>query len=563
VSEETRRSAISRYWPVLLVVVVAAGVLAVGAQGGDDDDTGRSGTTPTSTDSGSGVAGPPALAFFEGEDPLSAPDCDPDTGRLMIPMVYAPNCVPLWEEGRDNGGGTHAGVTATEITIAIYQAQDNAEASAAVADATGQEALPAAETEANRQQVFDVMNALWETYGRTVTFEMLRASGSASDDAAAKADAIRAATEIGAFAVIGGPTGTKAFAEELAARRLVCICADSYPAERYVEWAPYVYGSGISSTWRNTFMADLLVSLAGQPAEHAGDALVGTERRFGLVHYETVDEVYKTAAEALVRDAAAEGIEIMRLPYVLDLATAQENARTMVARMKSGGVTSVILSGDPFMPYFVTNEATSQDWYPEWIMSGAGLVDTAVAGRSYDQAQWRHAFGLSTLLARIDPAAVQDDDNFVAWHLGRTLTSYPSIISAPTLFTGIQLAGPHLTPETFRDGLFSFERTSGYVTNWGVSWGTELWPMPDYTGADDVTLIWWDPDAEGPHETQDEGQSGLGMWRYVDGGKRYARGELAGVDPVFFDTAGTSLLLAERPEADRVPDYPRRASRRG
>ena len=554
--------ALKRYWPVLAVVAVVAAALGVGALGGGDDDDDDASAAPVASRTET-ADGPPALAAFEGEDPLAAPDCDPDTGRLMIPMVYAPNCVPVWDDARDNGGATWQGVTADEVVVAIYVGQDDAEATAAVEEATGQTALPAEETRANRQKVFDTLNDLWETYGRTVRFEMLDASGSASDDAAAKADAIRAATEVGAFAVLGGPTGTKAFAEELAAREVICICAESYPAERYQEWAPYIWGSGISSTFRNAFLVDLLEGLAGSPAEHAGEALQATERRFGLVHYETVDEVYKVAAEQLVTDLAALDIEILRLPYVLDLATAQENARTMVARMKSEGITSVVLSGDPFMPYFVTNEATSQDWYPEWIMTGAGLVDTAVAGRSYDQTQWAHAFGLSTLLARVDPAADDPNDNFVAWHLGEELTSYPSIIGAPTIFNGIHLAGPNLTPETFRDGLFSLDPTAGFITNWAVSYGAELWGVDDYTGADDVTLIWWDPDAEGPHETQDEGETGRGMWRYVDGGRRYQRGDLDGVTPRFFDEAGTSLLLPERPAVDESPDYPRREGRSG
>jgi len=561
---EERRSVIGRYWPVLVVVAVAAVALGVGALGGGDDGDAASSTgsgTATTAESTGAAEGPPALAAFEGQDPLSAPDCDPETGRLMIPMVYAPNCVPLWDDSRDNGGATYPGVTADEIKVVIYDAEANAEVTAAVEDAIGRELTPEEENAANREKVFEAMNALWETYGRTVVFEMLAASGAANDDAAAKADAIRAAEEMDAFAVIGGPTGTKAFAEELAARQVICLCAEGYPQEAYERWSPYVYSASIGSDLRYTYVEDLVESLAGKPAEYGGDAVKDVERKFALVHYETVDEAYGAAAEAFVEEMASRGIDVDRLPYVLDLGTAQETAGTMVARMKSDGVTSIVFSGDPFMPYFLATEATSQDWFPEWVITGTAGTDTAVAGRRYPQDQWSHAFGLSTLLARVRPEAADPNDNFVAWYLGEELSTYPQIFTAPTLFTGIQLAGPDLTPETFRAGLFSWKPTGGFITNWGLSFGSQLWDVEDHTGADDVVLVWWDPTAEGPHEAQEAGESGAGLYRYLDGGRRYSRGELAGVSPTFFDPSGTVTLLDERPPADQAPDYPRRTGR--
>lgn len=560
-NEDNGRSLIGRYWPVIVVVALAAAALGFGAlRGGDKEDA--AGSEPAAPSAAEGSP-PPALAAFGGVDPLSAPDCDRTTGRLMIPMVYAPNCVPLWETDRDNGGATYQGVTADEIKIAIYDAEGDAEVTAAIEDAIGRPLTPAEENDLNREKVFSALNDLWETYGRTVTYVMLPASGPANDDAAAKADAIRAATELKVFAVIGGPTGTKAFAEELAARKVVCMCAESYPAGTYEKWAPFVYGAAISTTWRYTFLGELIKKLAGKPAEFAGDELTATERQFALVHYETADGAYKVAADAFIADMAEANIDVANMPYILDLATAQETAGTIVAKMKDDGVTSVIFAGDPFMPSFLAIEATSQDWYPEWIISGSALTDTAAAARRYDQSQWKHAFGLSTLLARIDPAFTEAEGNFVSWHLGETLSSYPEIITAPSLFTGIQLAGPDLTPETFRDGLFSFAPTKGFTTNWGVSWGTGLWESPDYTAADDVTLVWWDPTAKGPHEEQAAGESGDGMYRYVDGGRRYGRGELDGAHPTFFADAGTVLLYDERPASDSTPIYKPRKGRSG
>lgn len=72
---------------------------------------------------------------------------------------------------------------------------------------------------------------LYETYGRTVRLVTVEASGGAADDAAARADAIRIADDVGAFAAIGGPSQTNAYADELAARGVLCLCVNSQPRE--------------------------------------------------------------------------------------------------------------------------------------------------------------------------------------------------------------------------------------------------------------------------------------------------------------------------------------------
>jgi len=91
--------------------------------------------------------------------------------------------------------------------------------------------------------------------------------------------------------------------------------------------------------------------------------------------------------------------------YQLDPARLQEQAASAIARFKEAGVTSIIFSGDPIAPGTFTTEATNQDYFPEWIITGSALVDTTVAARSFDQEQWANAFGISPLAARVDPTA--------------------------------------------------------------------------------------------------------------------------------------------------------------
>ena len=63
----------------------------------------------------------------------------------------------------------------------------------------------------------------FELYGRTVNLVTFEGTGGATDDVAARADAARIAEEYKPFVVLGGPALTSAFADELAAREIMCI----------------------------------------------------------------------------------------------------------------------------------------------------------------------------------------------------------------------------------------------------------------------------------------------------------------------------------------------------
>jgi hypothetical protein len=126
----------------------------------------------------------------------------------------------------------------------------------------------------------------------------------------------------------------------------------------------------------------------------------------------------------------------------------------------------------------------------------------------------------------------------------------------------MQGAGPQLTPQTFAKGLFEFPPTggakSGHVTSPTVSYGRHgLWDKPpwnlvDLTAYDDVTEIWWDRSASGPDEV---GNNGVGMYRYVDGGKRYLPGQHPQAPPKAFDPNGAPTILNAIPDGEKPPEY--------
>jgi len=510
----------------------------------------------TATDTGEVTGGGPAPATqFVATDPLDAPDCDRATGRIMIPSNLAPNCVALWPAGADNSGVTYQGVTADTIKIAIYTAQDNDQANAIVADAGFEDNTDEEEDDANREKVIEAFEAHYETYGRHVVAERLYATGEGDDDAAARADAILAANEMAVFAVIGGPGGTNAFTDELAARGVLCFCTVSQPIENYLAWAPHVWSTLMASTQGYMHRAAMACRLKGQPAEWAATPdLAIQERKLGLLYYETADGAYGLGADFFEVELASRcGWHLTdRMAYLLDLTRSAEDARIMIARMKDKGINTVVFAGDPLTPIFLTKEATNQNYFPEWLVTGSALTDTTFFARTYAQEQWSQAFGVSFLVARVDPSYTAGEPNLVEWHFGEELTSYPSIIPLGQLYIGLQLAGPILNPQTYRDGMFSYAPTGGFLTDYAVSWGRGIWPWDDYLALDDTTELWWDATARG---TDEEEIDGVGMYRYVDGGKRYMPNDWPTDKPKAFVPEGTVTLYPERPEQDRPPAY--------
>src|SRR6185295_14126727 len=67
-----------------------------------------------------------------------------------------------------------------------------------------------------------MLNTYYEFYGRKMNVEFYRSSGTSTDAAAARADAVKIDEEMDPFIVLGGPALTTAFGEELNARGIMC-----------------------------------------------------------------------------------------------------------------------------------------------------------------------------------------------------------------------------------------------------------------------------------------------------------------------------------------------------
>ena len=212
----------------------------------------------------------------------------------------------------------------------------------------------------------------------------------------------------------------------------------------------------------------------------------------------------------------------------------QAAAPTMITRMKEAGVTTIVLfAGSMQMPPLMEN-ATKQDYFPEWFFTGASYQDIGILARNYPPEQSQHAFGISFIYAvdRADPAPATgmstqkiDPLNWYwgpdAGHVHAALRPALGSLAAerhprrrPEPHAEDVQAGPVRAPRRRWRGRGPHRQHHGRVRQ-----GAEAALRRVRDDGYDFAPYWWDPDTEGP--SNGFGTVGKGVGWYVDGGKRY------------------------------------------
>jgi hypothetical protein len=543
-----------RYGPLVAIVAVLAVVAGIVLAGRGSGPKNGPGTSRTVARIAGAISWSQAAADGKTKSIHWGSRCNTTTGKLKYPYYFAGQCYAPFTG--NNGGATYQGVTAHSIKVVLYLAEPHDPILSYIEGSI-------ADTDTNQQTIETVqgyvkfLQAYYETYGRTIDLVPFVATGNATDEVAARADATTIAQTIKPFAVLGGPILTAAFGQEIVANKIFCIdCMPSQPNSYYAQHAPYVIGLGMNADEAQIQLADYIgAQLKNRPAAFAGNpAMHHQTRKFGLVYISTGQDA-EIQTNDFVHSLAKLGVTLSaRLAYTSPVTI---DSVGLIAKLKAAGVTSVIFSGDPVAPGPLTRAATSQNYFPEWIISGSALTDTTIFARTYDQKQWSHAFGISFLAARTDPA-VSGSTYLYHWFYGKNPPAATgAAVTTPLitlLFTGIQATGPALTPASFLAALFAGPKSPEALTEPMITFGNHgIWPQTDYLGIDDATEIWWNPNADGPDELNHDGK---GMYEYVDGGKRYLPGQWPATAPAVFTTKGAVTIYKTVPPSEQVPNYP-------
>ncbi len=554
-------SALRKWGPLVAVVVVVVAVVGLLLSRGSSDDSASSTTVApgggsTSVDLPKGVVSySSAKANGTAGDIDWGKRCDTDTGVLAIPIFPAPECYKPFTG--DNGGATSTGVTADTVKLVVYLPQENDPILSFIYKQVGNTDTPT-QIFQSYQGFNQMLATYYETYGRKIELVRYNATGTISDAVAATSDAETIARDIQPFAVLGGPNLTEAFADTLAANKIVCVsCTPGQPNQWYVDRAPYVWDIQKNTDQNLQMVAEYIgKQVANRKAQYGGADVNGKPRKLGLVALSAsvqADELRQGFIDDLKKNY---GAEIFDLSTYSDPVALASQAGEVMAKMKASGVTTVIFYGDPLAPQALTKSATEQGFSPEWVMTGSALVDTTIFSRTYDQQQWAHAFGPSNLFARTN-SSLTGSTFLYKWFFNADPPAEQVALLLPNLqlfYAAFQGVGPALTPDAMRTALFQSPIVDSTVLTPQISWGNhKIWPATDYAGIDDQTEIFWNATATGPDEL---GKEGTGMWAYVDGGKRYLPGQWPkGEAQVFADAPNPVTFYNQLPPGITLPTY--------
>ena len=160
---------------------------------------------------------------------------------------------------------------------------------------------------------------------------------------------------------------------------------------------------------------------------------------------------------------------------------AQRQAPQLIAKVKDSGATSVVLFTDIVNTTpAVMKAATAQEYFPEWVITGARIPGHRLRRPCRSGRPTRpRTCSASGPRRRTPPtgAAPTACESFFQSYWGETQGTYAPVASGIgfLLFSGIQLAGPNLTPQTFEQGVFSMPAAGGaidgQISNFMIGYG--------------------------------------------------------------------------------------------
>jgi hypothetical protein len=482
----------------------------------------QNGTGPGQASPSANSSGPSASTSPTGF-PTDVPRtrrCYGDPPRQTEDPQSPPCYEGFWDPTKqDNGGATSFGVTRDQITIAwpesIEKSQDTLD-------------------------LVKYFNERYEFYGRKIVLKPYNPRGgvfgavSASD---MQADADYVHDQLHAFGSIAyvPRAGAEAhYYDRLA--QLGVLSVDSHASMReeshFTQYQPYEWGylPAFDTMMRN-YAEFICKSLAGRPPKYGGTGTSNqtTPRKFGLVYIVAADG--STPDRTILLSSLHSGCGVT--PVVT---TQYTDAQQTTLQLKNANVTTVIClcQGDQY--FALMPEATKEVYFPEWLVSSYHYLDYDSAAQKYPNEQSVHTFGITFhnkwLPQKEMPwyqAIKEADPNYETGDDGYASAAYERYYELLTLASGIQEAGPDLTPENFQRGLFksSFPASGSgraplYYSGGGFGPG-------DHTMVDDAAIIWYSESDEG-YTTNVR----RGTYCYVNNGLRYGLGQWPRGNPAFF-----------------------------
>jgi hypothetical protein len=431
----------------------------------------------------------------------------------------SPPCVYGWN-GKNNGGATSKGVTADTITVAVPW----------IAEGPGQGQSTMTREVMALQKFF---NDRFEFYGRKLSLQKTDPGNTENDGtpnpSAQSAAAVSVDEQTKAFASLPYPDEGGAdyyYYDELARRHIVSIYSALGTSESEAKLQknhPYEWGilppADVISDNQGEWMCK---NVNGGNAIWSGQ-YTSTPRKYAIIVSDGPDGTAPPISKLLNRLAGC-GIKISETVHV-DYANANQDSRTAVVRLAQDGITTVIPWTSAAVLFLNLYQAADEAKYtPEWVITSNLNEDEDTAGLLGQPSQTVHSFGLrfqnkAQLVPNV-PAnwAIHEADPGAAnISLANEKYIYQPLM---VLASGIEWAGPNLTPQTFGAALLKlkFPNPNAGASPW---WQAHVGFGPgDHTWFDDATPVFWNQNV-----TSREVAQPTGAYCYIHSGTRYRLGQ--------------------------------------
>ncbi len=419
-----------------------------------------------------------------------------------------------------NGGSTSPGVTATSIDIAWPDMTPGF----AVEDG------PAL------QDLVKYFNTHFQLYGRQIVLKSLTISGGlggfSSPSAQAQVqDADTAANlfgSAGTFASIGyAPTGGTSFyyydrlAQDhvLSVQSSPLLVTDAHIASTPYEWTTIPGYDKVEQNLGLLYCNQLKGHYPGYAGSPTPPQQTWPAQRKIAVYYETTTNNIAIDPQPLVNTLNGCGVSVTAQA----LSDSSSNNTAAVNQMEQNGVTTVACVCAPAQVADLMNAATDQAWFPEWLVDNEQFLSYDQSGINFPAAQQGHVIGIDFNNEILDPqnefwyrAVREVDSGYSYQQKGTNMYSYYRYEELMLLVSGIQQAGPDLTPQTFQQGLYDTQYVdvghgAGPYYQAAVSFGPG-----DHTFFDDAAAIWFNATAT----SYTVNQGNQGAYCYSNGGDR-------------------------------------------
>jgi hypothetical protein len=476
-----------------------AGGAQVGAGGvGAGTGAGAAGAGTAAPGSGA-TAGQAGKSATAGQTASTSGHTVPCSGQaLQVPGdPYSPPCVTF---SGSNPGATATGITASAINVSVRLTTDQSFQQTLATLAGAQLRDTNADNQRTVQALAQYFNTHFQFYGRKIALKFFTGQGSLGNElqgygqANAVVDAKTAQSQ-GVFADVTAES--EPYATALWNNGILGFGDPYMPNYWHQQHAPFDWSLATDGTHLATDVANYAVQKLcppGSPAAYAGGSLKGAPRKFAGIAPQ--NELYQVSATIFKQIMEAHGCSVTNFQYALDLGTESQQAANLVAQLKAGGYTTILCGCDPIFPVYLSGQANSQGYLPEFVEIGAALVDQDYVGQLYNQNFYAHAFGISPNLATVPYTQT------IGYAAYKTVRSdEPAFfvdliyLQLEQLAIGIQMAGPNLTPATFQSGMYNYPPRLGPAGLWGFG--------PDqHTIPNDFREVCWSPSTISPNNNK-------------------------------------------------------------